>query len=219
MEEKIVINHPYSGYVDRVWDALICDHPEMINITSYYYYDHGRSVTIKPIYLTNSEFDLNLKERKVRRKISKIKSAVSGKSLYEKEKYIYEFLGESGAYGQTMSNSDQSAYSALFLTSNTVCAGYAKAAQLLMANCGITSWININSNHLWNTVELDGEYYYFDATLSSLHVNANHSLKGISYRGLNQNASTSSYSVLNRPNVEISGEKYNYYDYEGLTFT
>ena len=36
MEEKIVINHPYSGYVDRVWDALICDHPEMINITSYY---------------------------------------------------------------------------------------------------------------------------------------------------------------------------------------
>lgn len=219
MEEEIVINHPYNGYVDIVWDALICDHPEMINITTFYYYNHGSSVIIKPIYLTTSKFDLSLKERKVRRKISKIKSKVSGKSDYEKEKYIYEYLGESGAYGQTSKNSDQSAYSALFVTSNTVCAGYGKAAQLLFANCGINSWININSDHLWNTVELEGEYYYFDATLSSLHVNANHTLKGISYRGLNQNALTSSYSVINKPKVEVAGEKYNYYDYEGLTFT
>lgn len=219
MEERIVINHPYKGFVDKVWDALISDHPEMINITSYYYYNHGNSVTIEPIYLTTSKFDLNLKERKVRRKISKIKSAVSGKSAYEKEKYIYEYLGESGAYGQTTSNSDQSAYSALFVTSNTVCAGYGKAAQLLLANCGINSWINLGGNHLWNTVELDGEYYYFDATLSSLHVNANHTLKGISYRGLNQNSQTSAYKVSSKPNVEIKGKTYNYYDYEGLTFT
>ena len=121
MEEEIVINHPYNGYVDMVWYALICDHPEMINITTFYYTNTGNGVTIKPIYLTTSKFGLNLKERKVRRKISKIKSKVSKKSEYEKEKYIYEYLGESGAYGQTSKNSDQSAYSALFVTSNTVC--------------------------------------------------------------------------------------------------
>ena len=217
MEEEIVINKSYEVII-KVWDAFICDHPEMINITSLRFQNNGDSVIIKPVYLTKSEFSLNLKVRKMQRKIKKIVKEVEGKSEFEKEKYIYEWLGEKSNYGSGMFNSDQSAYTAFTMMSNTVCAGYGKAAQILLNNCGIESMININDNHIWNTVKLDGEYYFFDATVTS---NEGENITGnVSYMGLNSNKYTSDYKIL-YPEIlpNISGKKYNYYDYYKLTLT
>ena len=217
MNEEIVINKDYST-VSKIWDALICDHPEMINITSFRYYNNGSSVTIKPIYLTKSEFDLNLKIRKMQRMVAKVIKETEGKSEFEKEQYVYEWLGKKSNYGSGLFSSDQSAYTAFTMMSNTVCAGYGKAAQILLGNCEIDSLININSDHLWNTVKLDGEYYFFDATVTS---NTRENIEGnVSYMGLNQNKYTSDYEIL-YPSVlpDISGTKYNYYDYYGLTLT
>lgn len=202
----------------KVWNSIICDHPEMINITSLSYSNYGNSIKLNPGYLTKSKFLLKQKERKVQRKIKKIVKEVEGKSEYEKEKKIYEWLGERSSYGHTFLNSDQSAYTAFSTLSNTVCSGYGKAAQILLSNVGVDSIININSNHLWNTVKLDGEYYFFDATVTS---STGESYEGnISYMGLNQNKYTSNYEIL-YPSIlpDVSGEKYNYYDNNGLTIT
>lgn len=213
----------YLGYdtetILKVWNALICDHPEMINITGLKYIDYGTSIKLQPGYLTTSEFSLELKERKVQKQIGKVVKEIAGKNEYKKTKYIYEWLGKRSSYGKTLSlNSDQSAYTAFETLSNTVCAGYGKAAQILLSNVGVSSIININSDHLWNTVKLEGEYYFFDATVTSL---TRETYEGnVAYMGLNQNKNTSNYEILYPtalPNV--SGEKYNYFDYERLTLT
>ena len=217
MEEEINIDENIKT-VSKVWDALICDHPEMINITSFKYYDYRDSVKIIPKYLTKSSFDLNLKVRKMQREIVKILKEIDGKSDFEKEKYIYEWLGKKSNYGSGFFSSDQSAYTAFTLMSNTVCSGYGKAAQILLNNCGIESMININSNHLWNTVKIEEEYYFFDATLTS---NTKENISGnVAYMGLNQNKYTSDYEIL-YPSIlpDVSGTKYNYFDYYGLTLT
>ena len=217
-EDSITVytNHSTAA---KVWRTIICDHPEMINLKWFsWQYNDEKSTIIKPTYLTYSDFDLNLKVRKIQRSIKKIVNETKGKSEFEKEKYIYEWLGEKSNYGQGLLNSDQSAYTAFTMMSNTVCAGYGKAAQILLANCGIESWININEEHLWNTVKLDGEYYFFDATVTS---NSEENIYGnVSYMGLNQNKNTSDYEILfTEATPDITGEKYNYYDYYNLTLT
>ena len=219
MQESFVVNLSPSE-VERVWDALICDHPELINLSLYRYSGGSGYTKIMPIYITTSKLKLRSMERKVRREIGKVVNKAKGKSDFEKEKIVYEYLGKNNAYGFTYKNSDQSAYT-VFTFSNTVCAGYGKAAQLLLSNCGVKSMININSNHIWNTVELDGEYYFFDATCSGVfYRNLDGVYEHVSYMGLNQNKNTSAYQIL-YPNIlpDVSGETYNYYDYLGLTLT
>ena len=212
----VYVNHSKAL---KIWRTIICDHPEMINLKWFtWQYNDENSTIINPTYLTYSDFDLNLKTRKIQRKIKKVVKEVEGKSEFEKEKYIYEWLGEKSNYGSGMLNSDQSAYTAFTIMSNTVCAGYGKAAQILLNNCGIESWINLNEEHLWNTVKLDGEYYFFDATVTST---SNENLFGnVSYMGLNQNKYTSDYEILfTEATPDITGKKYNYYDYYKLTLT
>lgn len=219
IEESFTVNLS-SAELERVWDALICDHPEMINLSLYRYKGGSDYTQIMPVYITTSKARLRSMERKVRREIGKVVSKTKGKNTFEKEKIIYEYLGKNNAYGYTFKNSDQSAYT-VFTFSNTVCAGYGKAAQLLLSNCGVKSMININSNHIWNTVEIEGEYYFFDATCSGVfYRNLDGVYEHISYMGLNQNKNTSSYQIL-YPQLlpEVSGEKYNYFDYLGLTLT
>ena len=217
MEDGFYLNAPYS-VVGKVWDALICDHPEMINLKTFSYVENGETTRIYPKYLTNSEFILKLKQRSIQRKIGKVVEETKGMSEYEREKYVYEWLGKKSSYGNTSNNSDQSAYTAFTTLNNTVYAGYAKAAQILMSNVDVNSIININEDHMWNTVKLDGEYYFFDATLTS---NTRETYEGnVSHMGLNQNKNTSNYNII-YPYLlpDVAGEKYNYYDYESLTLT
>ena len=77
MEEGFYLNAP-SDVVKKVWDALICDHPEMINIKTYSYIDHGDTTRIIPKYLTTSKFSLKLTERNMQRKIGKVVKEVEG---------------------------------------------------------------------------------------------------------------------------------------------
>ena len=64
------------------------------------------------------------------------------------------------------SSSNQSAYS-FFTKGSSVCAGFAKASQLLFQNIGINSYLVMNTDHMWNYVEYEGKYYVFDATMGT----------------------------------------------------
>ena len=141
IEESFTINLS-SSELEVVWDALICDHPELINLSLYRYRPGSGYTQVMPVYITTSKTKLRSMERKVRREIGKVVNKAKGKSDFEKEKIVYEYLGKNNAYGFTYKNSDQSAYT-VFTFSNTVCAGYGKAAQLLLSNCGVKSMINI----------------------------------------------------------------------------
>ncbi len=93
------------------------------------------------------------------------------KNLSQKEQvaYIYKWLVSYCNYNVN-SAYNQSIYS-VFARRNSVCTGYAKAAQYLFNLLGIESRLVFgrlhndkeDGRHCWNLVKVDNEYYHFDA--------------------------------------------------------
>lgn len=93
------------------------------------------------------------------------------KNLSQKEQvaYVYKWLVTYCNYNVN-SAYNQSIYS-VFVRRNSVCTGYAKAAQYLFNLLGIESRLVFgrlhndkeDGRHCWNLVKVDNEYYHFDA--------------------------------------------------------
>lgn len=90
-------------------------------------------------------------------------------SQQEQVAYVYKWLVTYCTYN-TNSAYNQSIYS-VFVRRNSVCTGYAKAAQYLFNLLGIESRLVFGrlhndkeeGRHCWNLVKVDNEYYHFDA--------------------------------------------------------
>ena len=90
-------------------------------------------------------------------------------SLQEQVVYVYKWLVTYCTYNAN-SAYNQSIYS-VFVRRNSVCTGYAKAAQHLFNLLGIESRLVFgrlhndkeDGRHCWNLVKVDNEYYHFDA--------------------------------------------------------
>ena len=90
-------------------------------------------------------------------------------NLQEQVAYIYKWLVTYCTYNAN-SAYNQSIYS-VFVRRNSVCTGYAKAAQYLFNLLGIESRLVFgrlhndkeDGRHCWNIVKVDNEYYHFDA--------------------------------------------------------
>lgn len=91
--------------------------------------------------------------------------------------YIYKWLVTYCNYNAN-SAYNQSIYS-VFLRRNSVCTGYAKAAQYLFNLLGFESRLVFgrlhndkeNGRHCWNIVKADDQYYHFDACLGDCVLN------------------------------------------------
>ena len=91
----------------------------------------------------------------------------------EKIKYVYNWMGNNTSYDKTFtwSSKNQSVYS-VFMSKEAVCAGFAKASQIIFQNIGIESYGvagQTGGPHMWNIIEYDGKYYFFDSTCLFLY--------------------------------------------------
>ena len=218
MEKEITVSYSYDD-VMKTMDAILLDHPEMINLTTYTFsYSNNSSTTVKPKYLTRLKFILDRMVAKAQKEVTKVEKKTRGMSEYEKELYIYEWLGKNSRYRRdAFRNSDQSAYTALIKSKNTVCSGFGKGAQILFQNVGIDSHILLSDDHIWNLVKIEDEYYYFDATNTYV---AN-CYNTVCHSGLN----TTYYSDPRYGEIYATGfpfpngTKYNYYEYNDLVIS
>lgn len=92
-------------------------------------------------------------------------------NIYERVAYVYKWLlsycnyNVNSAYNQTIDS--------VFVRRNSVCTGYAKAAQYLFKLLDIDSKLVFgqlnndygNGRHCWNVVCIEGEYYHIDVCL------------------------------------------------------
>ena len=93
-------------------------------------------------------------------------------SVREQLMYVYKWLGKYCQYN-IYSAFNQSIYS-VFVYRNSVCTGFAKAAQYLLRLLGIESRLvfgqmkgsEAGSRHCWLVVEVDGEWYHLDPTFA-----------------------------------------------------
>lgn len=145
------------------------DNPDIFWFAHQYQFDEAKS-TIYFQYTFSSE------------KVEEIQQSISDviekdfcidyvKTLTHEEQiaYVYKWLvtycnyNANSAYNQCM-------YS-VFVRKNSVCTGYAKAAQYIFNLLGIDSLLvfgrlhndNENGRHCWNLVKVENQYYHFDA--------------------------------------------------------
>ena len=161
-------NQCRENYLNSYY-ALYLDHPEFIAFQSATAYLTNDTITIH--YDSLNPFQTYFGTRRIEREMDIIRRET--KNMNEKEKilYVYDYVA-SHDYDRlfTYMSSNQSAYS-FFTKGTSVCAGFAKASQLIFQNIGISSYLVMNNDHMWNYVEYQKKYYIFDATVGASYHN------------------------------------------------
>lgn len=151
-------------------EAIYVDHPELMNYAGYSWsYSHGKFVLrLHPAY--HSLLKDYTGAWQINKMLSKIEKETKDMNDKEKIIYVYDWIGNHSTYDHyfTYTAKNQSAYN-VFIKKNAVCAGFAKASQIIFSRIGIESYI-VNGEsedyHMWNIVKYEDKYYYFDSTIA-----------------------------------------------------
>ena len=111
-----------------------------------------------------------------------VADAPAESSDYQKELFVHDRLIDACTYDEEaveihkqekVRGNEQNAYGAL-VEGKAVCEGYTRAFQILCSRLGVTCWViqgqaigfegESSVNHIWNCVQLDGDWYHVDAT-------------------------------------------------------
>lgn len=161
----------YSS-ADEIRDTIrwiMRDNPDIFWFAHQYHYDEASS-TIHFQYTFSAE-----RVKTIQQSINDVIENdfcieyVKKLNLQEQVAYIYKWLVTYCTYNAN-SAYNQSIYS-VFVRRNSVCTGYAKAAQYLFNLLGIESRLVFgrlhndkeDGRHCWNLVKVDNGYYHFDA--------------------------------------------------------
>ena len=121
-------------------DALTVDHPELYEFgyISALYDQDFLQITI--FYSTHNKIMEEINTLKIQKIITDIKFKTINMNDIEKIRYVYEWIGDNTRYDHvfTYMAKNQSIYN-VFIKNNAVCAGFAKASQVIFQNIGIES--------------------------------------------------------------------------------
>lgn len=160
-----------SSAVIMAGRAMIIDHPEMLQFSSYGYHYDETSVEARVEFAINNPVMESLNTLRIRRIIDNIKRATKDMNEREKIKYVYEWIGDNNTYDElfTYTSKNQSIYN-VFIKGNAVCAGFAKASQVIFQNIGIESMTvsgQTSGPHMWNIIKYNDKYYFYDSTYAA----------------------------------------------------
>lgn len=152
-----------------VIDAVVWDNPEFSFIRGHSYgpYD-AETITVLEVLLDDDIMQIGI-DKMLRdtaaRAAPVIAAAKKLNTDIDKVKYIVDHLCSVNVYSANPEKCkySQSMYSAI-VTNETICSGYASAFHYYMNALNIDATRLSSCNHLWNLVQLDGDYYYMDVT-------------------------------------------------------
>lgn len=186
--------------LSQMYGYLQADFPQLFWLSGYSYLTNPKG-EITGVYFTYTSDQTTAKSQ-----WNQLESALNTASEqlggvvgdYEKSLWINDFLCGKIEYDENTSN-QYTAFGAL-VECKAVCAGYARAAQLLFMGQGIECLYvrgeSRTERHGWNIVKLEGDYYHFDATWNDAGFEgADESLPG---------ADQPSYAYLNVTTDQIS---------------
>ncbi len=158
--------------IDKIFQCVMCDHPELFYVEGYSYTKYMRGERITSIAISgtyNVDLDTAVgREQEIQKAAGELLAGVGeDASDYDKVKYVYETLIRNTDYDADSSD-NQNIYS-VFARHLSVCQGYAKATQYLLNRLGVEctlvqGMVRTGEGHAWNLVKVDGEYYYLDTT-------------------------------------------------------
>lgn len=166
-------NEAYANLtLKEVFESVVNDHPELFYIGNFEYsYSGNMIVAVKPVFIEVA--DLNAAKTEYAAELQKaVDYANQGTTTLEKVMLAHDYLVDHVAYNWaaatnigSYSDNVYSAYGAL-VEKDAVCQGYTMAYKAILHQLGINN-VNCPSPqmyHIWNIVELDGEWYHVDVT-------------------------------------------------------
>lgn len=158
--------------IDKIFQCVMNDHPEMFYVKGYTYtlYTYGgetEKISFSGTYTMDAAARKECKQL-IDSAVDECLSHISmDASDYEKVKYVYQYLVLNTEYDQQAPENQN--ICSVFIDRRSVCQGYAKAAQYLLEKLAVPSTLVIGSvyngeSHAWNLVQIDGSFYYVDAT-------------------------------------------------------
>lgn len=158
--------------IDKIFQCVMNDHPELFFVRGYRYTTYTRGDEIVKISF-EGDYTMSAAERKVQQELidAAVEECLAGisseASEYEKVKYVYEYLVRHTDYNRDAPENQN--ICSVFVGGESVCQGYAKAAQYLFDRLGIDSALVVGNvrggeRHAWNLVWVEGDSYYLDVT-------------------------------------------------------
>lgn len=169
----------------KVFSCVMLDHPEIFYVTGYSLTKYTRSNVIEEISFsgkyTMSEPEAKAAMKQVEAVADACVQRAEGLDEYGKVKYVYEWLIRRCNYVLGAENNQN--ILSVFLTTDTVCQGYAKAAQYLLNKMGLFCILCEGEAmgreaHVWNIVKVDGDYYFLDVTWGDASYTFNEAQEG-----------------------------------------
>ena len=160
-----------SSAIMSAGNAILIDHPEMLQFSTYGYYYTDTMIEARVEFAINNPLMESINTLRIRRIIDDIRIKTKDMSELEKIKYVYEWIGENTVYDDlfTYASKNQSIYN-VFIKGNAVCAGFAKASQVIFQNIGIESMTvsgQTSGPHMWNIIKYNDKYYFYDSTYAA----------------------------------------------------
>lgn len=171
-EEEFYLTISGAEELDRAYHAVLKDHPEIFwihNKKDVYRTTYGDSAycLFAPGYEYTDEEILQIQQSMEDAYQEVLWMLSENADTYEKIKTVYTYVIDQTDY--VISDHDQN-IAGVFYYHDGVCAGYAGAVQYLLERLGVYciyvdgEVLDRDDGHAWNIVQIDGEYYYVDAT-------------------------------------------------------
>lgn len=172
--EEMKLTTLNKDIIENAYQAVICDHGGIFWVNGYTYTlrtlgEQVQEIDFRPSYTFSQEERETYQEyvdETVQDYLARLSPDVSD---YEKVKYVYEMLIYNVKYN-VKSEENQNILS-VFLFGESVCSGFASAAQYLLSlldvPCMIVYGTSEGEPHAWNLVYIENEPYFFDATWGS----------------------------------------------------
>lgn len=170
--EDVTLKTKDKDLLDKVFNCVMIDHPEIFYVNGYTYTKHIQGDTIKSLSFSASycygQDDKKSYEEKINAALGEILANVlPAANDYDKIKYIYEAIIAKTEYD--LNSPDNQNIISVLLNGKSVCQGYAKTFQILLNELNIpctlvTGMVNSGERHAWNLVKSNGEWYYVDVT-------------------------------------------------------
>lgn len=158
--------------IDRIFQSVLCDHPELFYVEGYAYTKYMRGERLSSVVFSGT-YNVDLptaieRREEIEAAAGEILDGVGENATdYDKVKYVYDTLIRDTDYDMNAPD-NQNIYS-VFAHHLSVCQGYAKATQYLLNRLGlectlVLGTVETGEGHAWNLVKVDGDYYYVDTT-------------------------------------------------------
>ncbi len=161
LQQKLTVQQ-----MEHTVSAVLFDHPELFWLESEYSYtyDNEKMVSEVTLHFNETADYITAAKQRFNAKVQDITSQARMLDTdLERELFVHDRLVQTIEYDKNASL-HQSAYSALVF-GNSVCAGYARAFQLIMQQLGIPCYYcagYANEDHAWNIIKLGDNYYNVD---------------------------------------------------------